>query len=240
MKLKKIASLMLAGIMAVSMLTACDTTSNGDSNDDDVIVTPPTDTSFAAAVNGELSGPQKAVITFGSDSTLASVLKSVADELKTSYVDNTKIGIVAGNYDDSEDFRHLLGLGAAKSFTARGGSFDTSLNNNDGQWTYFNTNVTTSETLADLIVVPGNLTEEGVAEKVASFVGNLIDNRMPNDNGATAGDKYVYDYTGDIAVVKVTSLSGDYSAYVVGLTVTQTATKVTRVYLKTQKRPKKC
>ena len=229
MKLKKIASLMLAGIMAVSMLTACDTTSNGDSNDDDVIVTPPTDTSFAAAVNDELSGPQKAVITFGSDSTLASVLKSVADELKTSYVDDTNVGMIAGNYDDSKDFRHLLGLGAAKSFTARGGSFDTSVNNNDGQWTYFNKNVTTSETLADLIVVPGNLTEEGVAEKVASFVGNLIDNRMPNDNGATTGDKYVYDYTGDIAVVKVTSLSGDYSAYVVGLTVTQTATKVTNV-----------
>ena len=231
MKLKKIASLMLAGIMAVSMLTACDTTSNGDSNDDDVIVTPPTDTSFAAAVNGELSGPQKAVITFGSDSTLASVLKSVADELKTSYVDDTSVHIINGNYDDSEDFRHLLGLGAAKSFTARvSGNFAENVDtNNDGQWTYFNKKVTTSETLADLIVVPGNLTEEGVAEKVASFVGNLIDNRMPNDNGATTGDKYVYDYTGDIAVVKVTSLSGDYSAYVVGLTVTQTATKVTNV-----------
>ena len=229
MKLKKIASLMLAGIMAVSMLTACNTTSNGDSNDDDVIVTPPTDTSFAAAVNGELSGPQKAVITFGSDSTLASVLNNVANELKTSYVDSTTVNIINGGYDDSKDFRHLLGLGAAKSFTARGGSFATNVDNNDGQWTYFNKSVTTSETLADLIVVPGNLTEEGVAEKVASFVGNLIDNRMPNDNGATTGDKYVYDYTGDIAVVKVTSLSGDYSAYVVGLTVTQTATKVTNV-----------
>ena len=231
MKLNKIASLMLAGIMAVSMLTACDTTSNGDSNDDDVIVTPPTDTSFAAAVNGELSGPQKAVITFGSDSTLASVLKSVADELKTSYVDDTTVGIIPGNYDDSKDFRHLLGLGAAKSFTARAdGSFGTGVSTNfDGKWTYFNRGVTTSETLADLIVVPGNLTEEGVAENVASFVGSLIDKRMPNDNGATAGDKYVYDYTGDIAVVKVTSLSGDYSAYVVGLTVTQTATKVTNV-----------
>ena len=32
MKLKKIASLMLAGIMAVSMLTACDTTSNNQPN----------------------------------------------------------------------------------------------------------------------------------------------------------------------------------------------------------------
>ena len=230
MKLKKIASLMLAGIMAVSMLTACNTTSNGDSNDDDVIVTPPTDTSFAAAVNGELSGPQKAVITFGSDSTLASVLNDVANELKTSYVDSTTVNIINGDYDDSKDFRHLLGLGAAKSFTARDGSFAPNVDvNNDGRWTYFNRSVTTSETLADLIVVPGNLTEEGVAEKVASFVGNLIDNRMPNDNGATTGDKYVYDYTGDIAVVKVTSLSGDYSAYVVGLTVTQTATKVTNV-----------
>ena len=35
MKLKKIASLMLAGVMAVSMLAGCNTASNGGNNNDD-------------------------------------------------------------------------------------------------------------------------------------------------------------------------------------------------------------
>ena len=50
MKLKKIASLALAGVMAVSMLTACDTTSNtpvGPDGDGDVITTPVNDMTSA-------------------------------------------------------------------------------------------------------------------------------------------------------------------------------------------------
>ena len=50
MKLKKIASLALAGIMAVSMLTACDTTSNtpeGPNGNGDVITTPVNDMTSA-------------------------------------------------------------------------------------------------------------------------------------------------------------------------------------------------
>ena len=55
MKLKKIASLMLAGIMAVSMLTACDTTSNTpDTGDDDQGTTVPV-TGYSAKLGDEIA-----------------------------------------------------------------------------------------------------------------------------------------------------------------------------------------
>ena len=55
MKLKKIASLALAGIMAVSMLTACDTTSNTpDTGDDDQGTTVPV-TGYSAKLGNEIA-----------------------------------------------------------------------------------------------------------------------------------------------------------------------------------------
>lgn len=85
----------------------------------------------------------------------------------------------------------------------------------------------TTNTVADLIVVPGNLTTEGLAEVVAANAEKLIDSkRMPND-GIYDEKEYKYDYTGDIAYVKVDNLSGDFSAYVVAVTITQTPTQIT-------------
>ena len=55
MKLKKIASLMLAGVMAVSMLTACNTTSNTpDTGDDDQGTTVPV-TGYSAKLGDEIA-----------------------------------------------------------------------------------------------------------------------------------------------------------------------------------------
>ena len=79
---------------------------------------------------------------------------------------------------------------------------------------------------ADIFVVDGSYTEEGVAEFVAKYVGDRIENkRMPvvGENG----NPYRYAYTGSIACTKVTNLSGDFESYVVAFTMTQTPTKIT-------------
>ena len=64
MKLKKIASLMLAGIMAVSMLTACDTTGAGDDNNG---VKPPVDnttpTSYSQTILDGVGSDEKSIMT---------------------------------------------------------------------------------------------------------------------------------------------------------------------------------
>ena len=243
MKLKKIASLALAGVMAVSMLTAC----NGNASSEQPPVDPvePVDTSFATSVNDLMSGAHKAVLTFDSDATLANVLEKVADKISSA----TLADSVANNdgfvlNSDARDFRHLLGIGRDNSLTACV-NFNTPVTSpftegvwpyskDDGgagwaKWNFFKNDVASSSTVADLVVVPGGLTEEGVAEVVAEYAENLIDyGRLPND-GICNGNEYKYDYTGDIACVKITNLSGDGVAYVVGFTVTQTPTQVTNV-----------
>ena len=244
MKLKKIASLMLAGVMAVSMLAGCSTANNTEEP-----TTPPVepvDTSFATAVNAEMSGATKNVLTFDSDATLANVLEKVADKISSyTLAESMKNNDGFVLTSDARDFRHLLGLGrdnslaytttksyyAPLSTNATIIAANTSANKNNGynRWSFFSNYATSNSTVADLVVVPGGLTEEGVAEVVAKYAQDLIDHdRLPND-GAYDNKEYKYDYTGDIACVKITNLSGDGVAYVVGFTVTQTATQVTNV-----------
>ena len=93
MKLKKIASLMLAGIMAVSMLTACDTTSNtpvdpdGDGNVD---VTPAAGKSsvFASALaeNEDWGDIAKLKITMKDDADLQSALDAAAQNVGSATI----------------------------------------------------------------------------------------------------------------------------------------------------------
>ena len=80
MKLKKIASLALAGIMAVSMLTACDTTSAGDDNDG---VKPPVDdttpASYSQTILDGVSGDERSIMAAAdSDMLTAAVVAAGA------------------------------------------------------------------------------------------------------------------------------------------------------------------
>ena len=79
MKLKKIASLMLAGIMAVSMLAACNdgnTVEEPDSSSSQVT----TISNIANFANGAMSNDAKAICTFESNSSLAAAVKAVAED----------------------------------------------------------------------------------------------------------------------------------------------------------------
>ena len=174
MKLKKIASLALAGIMAVSMLTACGegTSNSGDDNDDTIVV--PVDDSLATAVNSELSAAVKNTLPITADANLEAALKAVADKIATADLKNNKF-IVSS---DAKDVRHLMGLDDDASLTVHtDGDYDN--NPVDGveadwtDWKYF-TAVDSVKTTVDLIVYDGDLTEEGLAHKVA---GDLEDRK---------------------------------------------------------------
>ena len=86
MKLKKIASLALAGIMAVSMLTACDTTSN--SNDQPTQPEEPTTPAngYSATFEDRLSDLADANISMSDSSDLNAALNYAMD-----FVSNSKI-----------------------------------------------------------------------------------------------------------------------------------------------------
>ena len=211
MKLKKIASLMLAGVMAVSMMTACSGKSADDTEEKPPVVDPVDDT-FAASVNDLLSTEQKNVITFTNDATLNGVLAKVAPTIDSWNLMTFNMGAGHVFVTDARDMRHLLGIDRDNSMV-----FGDKLFSNEA------TSVTKA---ADIFVVDGSYTEEGVAEFVADYVEGLIKcNSMP-----AVGDEdvpYRYAYTGSIACTKVTNLSGDFESYVVAFTVTQTPTKVT-------------
>ena len=211
MKLKKIASLMLAGVMAVSMMTACSGKSADDTEEKPPVVDPVDDT-FAASVNDLLSTEQKNVITFTNDATLNGVLAKVAPTIDSWNLMTFNMGKGHVFVTDAQDMRHLLGIDRNNSMV-----FGKKLFDNEA------TSVTKA---ADIFVVDGSYTEEGVAEFVAKYVDELVNNkRMPvvGDDGVP----YRYAYTGSIACTKVTNLSGDFESYVVAFTMTQTPTKIT-------------
>ena len=199
MKLKKIASLMLAGIMAVSMLAAC-----GDKAASSTPAEPetPVDNSFAAAVNGELNDKQKAIVTFESDAALDTAVKAIADKFDSVTLKGTT-GFVTGNVVN--DFHGMM--------DANGYIGDATKNN-----------ATSDKVWASVLIVPGNYTVEGMTKYVAGKVGEYLDNAdMPSVKG---DGSYKYSYAGDIAYTKVDSLSDEVSAYVIGVVIYQTATAV--------------
>ena len=203
MKLKKIASLMLAGIMAVSMLAGC---KSGTPNTDPTEPETPVDSSFAAAVNAELDDKQKAIVTFENDATLSNALKAVADKFDSSTVNTNATKWATGQV--LSDFRVMLdctdAAGISDSWAER----------------------TSDRTAAEIIIVPGKYTEDGLAKEVAKFLGNNAVKQSVMKNGDGVGGKfYEYEYTGDIAVEAVVSLSGEVSAYIVGVVVNQTVTE---------------
>ena len=239
MKLKKIASLALAGVMAVSMLTACNTANNdGDDNQGDDTIVTPVDDSFATAINGELSTAQKNTLTITADSSLEAMLNKVADKFDDHALQITKDAVVTAFVLDTDstvpqDARHLMGLKDDASLTTTIGAGSLKPNglvgyNNVGgayQWKYFGKN-DSAETTLDFIVVDGGQTEEGLAHEVAIQLEALMtENRMPGE--AVVGNKdYDYDYTGHVASIKLDNLRGDESFYVVAVEITKTPTEV--------------
>ena len=242
MKLKKIASLALAGVMAVSMLTACDTASNnGDDNQGDDTIVTPVDDSFATAINGELNTAEKNTLTITADASLEAMLNKVADKFDDHALQGTAGSIVTAFVLDGEstvpaDARHLMGLkddaslttavtgyGVASSWAPDG--WNSVQNAGNYVWKYFGENDSTETTL-DFIVVDGGQTEEGLAHEVANQLEALMtENRMPGE--AVVGTKdYDYDYTGHVASIKLDNLRGDESFYVVAVEITKTPTEV--------------
>ena len=81
MKLKKIASLMLAGVMAVSMLAGCKTTSAGD---DDTVVPPAEDTTpvgYSATILNGTSSNTKSLMTSADSAMLADAVEAAASSI---------------------------------------------------------------------------------------------------------------------------------------------------------------
>ena len=205
MKLKKIASLMLAGIMAVSMLAGCK--DGASSNTSDKPEVDPVDNSFAASVNAELSDAEKATVTLSGDAEVAAALRSIASSAEFSSV-ITNSNWLTQNGSVAERFRDMLDLDADDALTAP---------------TFF-ANSNDKKTSADLLKFDGKLTDEGLAEEVAAEVKALLANNYFPVSGTNNSKDYKYTYTGTVEVVDVTYGVENY--YIVALTFTQTPIEI--------------
>ena len=207
MKLKKIAALALAGVMAVSMLAGCaggNGNGNGAQNPDNMNTTA---TSVVKALNDGQKATNKVKINFTSDTELDAVLKRIADAYGAD-IDNNDIGDALNN---------LAGLGTDFKGV---GSFLT-------RWsTYDNRKDLKGETLTEVMVwdYEDAVSEEQVLNQAATQANDVVaalntvsndadDNGKPEVNG---DDKYLaYTYEGKAGMISAKQIDGTTHYYVV-------------------------
>ena len=249
MKLKKIASLALAGVMAVSMLAGCNggTSNNGTPDDDggDVVVT--TSPIVKAVNDGQTSGNvvkinftddsklntalQKAVEVYGTDAMPGQIEAAItnntgletksADVEDLQYINNINANVAA---DKVNGYGFLSNLIKYENISTKGGKKGDL---NGKVYTYVNVEAfpALSEEAALNYVAQG---ADAMIAELAAVSNDATNDGVLDKDGAyevnVDGKYYDYDYTGSISMVSVTTIAGTttyYVAYVVNQTVTE-------------------
>ena len=236
MKLKKIASLMLAGIMAVSMLAACGEGNNINENPGSSSSEPTVQNSaIAEALNDDLSTGQAALLSFSSNAKLASLLNRIAtddedfeqwDDLISDAARPHRItpldityfadvaGIVNAAYNGSNpavEFTNAAG-------TAAIGAIPT--NHNDNRTYLYIYTVDGSMTQVSEIaaaVMNGGAGGFGLQDLVYDTIGVVSGGPVANP------DDIDFEYDGYAEMVKVTNDNSSDTAYIVAVLVEQHA-----------------
>ena len=222
MKLKKIASLMLAGVMAVSMLAAC-----GDNSSTTTPVVPPVDddtttSAISAALNDQLFSKQADLLSFESNSKLASLLDRIAED------------------DEDFEIRDNLVSGAGRP-TLLNPVVDVDINNIVNA-AFNGTNPAVTMTNADILVnhddnraylyvytVDGSMQDvDQIARAVMNGVfGNGLQDHVYDVAGivneGTVPEQTDYEYKGYAEMVKITNDNSSDTAWVVAVLVEQHA-----------------
>ena len=226
MKLKKIASLMLAGVMAVSMLSACGE-GNGNGNEDE---NKPVETVSNAVTyaNDMLDSDLKEYINFTSSTALdgwaakytTDTGKFSADSIKNAYKDTTtNANGWGGNYHNKMENQLKSDLKAANVLVV---DDDTDFQGMPAD--------KVSQSKGTVMVLSGMLDEKSAVETAVTTLGNWAFNNGSSvicpetveDNDTV----YNCDYTVEINAVKVTndSLTTE-SAWVISMVINQKVTK---------------
>ena len=166
MKLKKIASLALAGIMAVSMLPACDTTSNtpeGPNGNGDVITTPVNDMTSAFQLGLSDKAEMKVNMSYSSD--LQDDLAFAAGEVGYATILDFCTAIrTAGTIGGS-------GVRTVANFDQDGNVYVANVNNNQwAVWTPWTGNMTTNNFAGDLSVAAADMSALNVADAFNALI----------------------------------------------------------------------
>ena len=198
MKLKKIASLMLAGVMAVSMLAGCSNTAVDPEPTPDPDPVPATGSSITL---GEEVGVEKDFITFADNADDVAALQDALGNLSstgvyysarlpktvtpvTSWNPNEDMKLVVSDFAESAEITNTrLGAGLMKGDLLR----------------WFNKNADKTMKYGLLFVVDGTVEDDKALAQIADMIKDDTA-KLPNVN-MSWNDRYTYDYTVSASVV---------------------------------------
>ena len=221
MKLKKIASLMLAGVMAVSMLAAC-----GDNSSTTTPVVPPVDDNTATsaisdALNDQLFSKQADLLSFESNSKLASLLDRIAEddedfEIRDNLVSGAGRPTLLNPFGADADVANIVNAafnGTNPAVTMTNAAI--AVNHDDNRAYLY------------VYTVDGSMQDvDQIARAVMNGVNGLQDNVYDVagivDNG-TIPQQTDYEYKGYAEMVKITNDNSSDTAWVVAVLVEQHA-----------------
>lgn len=210
MKLKKIASLALAGIMAVSMLAGC---SNGNSNSGNTEEPVAPSTGVSAKVQSLLKNDD--LITLSDNSTYSSYLDSA---IKKADVDATAMTKMNTDGNVVNDILNVL----KSKFEDNVVKYDT--NNSFKAANGVKVSLKDDVVLAYALAFDGKMSEEVVLNTLATKMdAYVVDTVLVSDK--TDGDYFVtIDYTGSVSLQKVSKdgVSTWIALFVVNSDVTRT------------------
>ena len=212
MKLKKIASLALAGVMAVSMLAGCgDTASSNPDNGKVEVVT----TSIVDAVNNGQGADNDVTITFKDDAKLNDALSKAVKamgEHSTQYELMAQMSRLTGMTPDQWYFDGLLGEkdGINKTLIEQDGDKVT-------RFVALNTR--------NIAAAQGAI-EKAIAKLLDERVISQLDDTTLNDNTKNGGKYVNFDYEGSVSLVSSTDNDGTVNYYV-AVVITRTTNVLT-------------
>ena len=225
MKLKKIASLMLAGVMAVSMLAGCQNTNVDPEQPTDPET--PTATGYSVEMASNLSdSAKKDYVAFEDNADDLAALEDALGNLSwTTTADNTYLPKVATSVVDwigadttlmVNDFVDALDI--------KNTSMDYASMWNDLTF-FYNRNGAETVKYGLMYVIDGTVDENDALEWIAGDVESLLEN-LPNVNDYVVA-RYTYDYTVSVSVAnKALDVIDWYngSANFIAVTVTRVPT----------------
>ena len=208
MKLKKFAAMMLAGVMAVSMLAGCSGKGTNGGNNGGNTVVEPSSSSIVTAFNNGQDEDNDVKVNFTTDSALESVLAKAVDAA-TEY---------------APDFMIRLRISSLN-----GKAYDTAFWTKDDYKSADDLKDGATRTVLSVERYDSNdfWTEADALNKAGRDVDELIADLYAGKREGAVGDKYyTFGYTGNVAMVSVERNSGS-TAYYVAYTITQTAKQET-------------
>ena len=227
MKLKKIASLMLAGVMAVSMLAGCNTASNGGNNGGEGEGEGTTTTGYSVAFGEKvekLNADVKAMdyVTFADNANDQAALE---DALNNAGAGSIFVGTLP---EEVQYLRNGDVVGVVADFMDAAKLNRYGIDNTAGE--VFNGTNTINRTtkVGSVYYVDGTVSMDKVLDQLADRLNGLFatlqkDSTEDNDIEET----WDFDYTISVSVVNKTSDVIDWyngSVNVIAVTVTRTAT----------------